>query len=150
MVWTNKRLMTGGTAGRNEQKMEIPVGATHTERVTVTRENTASAFGSGLVDVFATPMMVALLESAAARCIQPYLEEGFVSVGTCVDVEHTGATPIGMQVTATATVTLVDRRRVEFTVQVADDCGEVGRGTHTRFVVDKVKFTDKANAKHSG
>ena len=128
--------------------MTIPVGATHTEAVVVDKSNIASAVGSGLVDVFATPMMVALLELAAARCIEPYLDAGMVSVGTRVDVEHSGATPLGMTVSATATVTAVDRRRVDFAVTVADDVGEVGKGVHSRFVVDKAKFTEKAMAKN--
>lgn len=127
--------------------MEIPVGSSHTESVIVDETNVASAVGSGLVDVYATPMMVALLELTAARCLQPMLDEGMVSVGTHVDVEHSGATPIGMRVKATATVTEVDRRRVVFSVVVTDDAGEVGRGTHTRFIVDSEKFMAKALAK---
>lgn len=127
--------------------MDIPVGTSHSETVTVDQSNVASAVGSGLVDVFATPMMVALLELASARCIEPYLDQGNVSVGTHVDVEHSGATPPGMKVTATATVTAVDRRRVDFSILVVDEAGEVGKGVHTRFVVDKAKFTQKALAK---
>lgn len=127
--------------------MDIPVGVFHSESVVVSKNNIASAVGSGLVDVFATPMMVALLELAAARCIEKYLDEGMVSVGTEVNVAHSGATPIGMNVTATATVAAVDRRKVDYTVVVRDDAGEVGRGTHTRFVVDKSKFIEKALTK---
>ncbi len=127
--------------------MNIPLGAAHTESVEVSEKNTASAFGSGLVDVFATPMMVALLESAASRCLAPFLEPGMVSVGTRVDVEHSGATPVGMRVSATATVSEVDRRKVVFAVVVNDEAGEVGRGTHIRFIVDRAKFTAKALSK---
>lgn len=127
--------------------MSIPSGISHAESVTVDETNIASAVGSGLVDVFATPMMVALLELASARCIEPHLDEGQVSVGTHVDVEHSGATPVGLQVTATATVTAVDRRKVVYEVVIVDNAGEVGRGTHTRFVVERAKFTEKANAK---
>ena len=127
--------------------MDIPAGISHTEIVTVTKDNVASAVGSGLVEVFATPMMVALLELAASKCVEKYLDPGQVTVGTVVNVEHTGATPIGMTVSATATVTTVDRRRIDFSVVVSDDAGEVGRGVHSRFVVDKAKFTEKANAK---
>lgn len=127
--------------------MDIPVGIFHSETVAVNGQNVASAVGSGLVEVFATPMMVALLELASARCIEKHLDEGVVSVGTEINVTHSGATPIGMNVTALATVAAVDRRKVDFTVVVRDDVGEVGRGTHTRFVVDKAKFTEKALAK---
>lgn len=127
--------------------MEIPVGISHTVTVTVDSANTADAVGSGLVEVFATPMMIALMERAAAECIQPYLEEGAASVGTQVHVSHTGATPPGMRVSATAAVTAVDRRRVDFAVSAADGAGEVGTGTHTRFVVDKDRFLQKAREK---
>ena len=128
-------------------RMGIEAGMSHTESVIVNKGNIASAVGSGLVDVFATPMMVALLELAASQCIASALEAGQVSVGTHVDVEHSGATPVGMRVSATATVTAVERRRVDFEVVVKDEVGEVGRGRHTRFIVDKAKFMEKAQAK---
>lgn len=127
--------------------MQITAGLSHSESTTVDQNNVASAVGSGLVEVFATPMMVALLEKAAAACIAPCLEDGQASVGTHINVSHSGATPIGMAVTATATVTLVDRRRVEFEVVVRDEAGEVGRGTHTRFVIDRDRFLQKAGEK---
>ena len=124
--------------------MNIPVGKSHTATTTVDQTNTASAVGSGLVDVFATPMMIALLELAASGCIADCLDDGQASVGTHINVSHSGATPMGMEVTATATVTGVDRRRVEFEVVARDACGEVGRGTHTRFVIDREKFMEQA------
>lgn len=127
--------------------MTIPVGISHSESVVVDASNIASAVGSGLVDVYATPMMIALLELAAAKCVESHLEPGMVTVGVNVDVTHSDATPIGMKVTAVATVSAVDRRRVDFEIVVSDDAGEVGRGVHTRFVVDKEKFTQKALAK---
>lgn len=127
--------------------INIQVGMTHSETVTVGGDNVASAVGSGLVDVFATPMMIALLEKAAAACIAPHLDAGQASVGTHINVSHSGATPIGMQVTATATITEIDRRRIEFAVVVRDDAGEVGKGTHTRFIIDRDKFMNKAAEK---
>lgn len=122
----------------------IPVGCTHTQSTVVNSSNVASAVGSGLVDVFATPMMIALLELSASNCIQPYLADGEASVGTQINVSHSAATPIGMTVSAIATVTAVDRKRVDFEVVVSDDAGEVGRGTHTRFIIDKEKFMARA------
>ena len=130
--------------------MEIKPGETYTAETVVNETNLASALGSGLVDVYATPMMVALLELAASECIKPFLAPGQVSVGGHVNVSHTAATPAGMKVTATATVTAVDRRRVDFNVAMRDDAGEIGSGTHTRFIVDKDKFTAKANEKLTG
>lgn len=127
--------------------MSIPVGAEYTATAVVDKSNIASTVGSGLVDVFATPMMIALLELAASKSIESYLEDGQASVGTLVNVSHTGATPIGMTVSATARVTTVDRRKVEFDITVKDDCGEVGSGTHTRFIIEKQKFMEKAASK---
>lgn len=124
--------------------MEIKIGTSHTEAVAVDGDNIASSVGSGAVDVYATPAMVALLELAAARCLEPFLDEGLSSVGVRVDVGHSAATPIGMKVTATATVAAVDRRRVEFDIVVTDEAGEVGRGRHTRVVVDRERFMEKA------
>lgn len=127
--------------------MSIPVGASHSETTIVDASNLASSLGSGLVDVFATPMMILLCENAASKCVAQYLDDGQATVGTHVDIEHSGATPPGMRVTADATVTAVDRRRIEFVVVVNDEVGEVGRGTHVRFIIDKKKFTEKAIAK---
>ncbi len=127
--------------------MSIPTGITHSESVVVSEANLASAVGSGLVDVYATPMLVALCELAASNCVKPHLEAGEVTVGTKVDVEHSAASVTGMRVTATATVTAVDRRRVDFSLVVTDEAGEVGKGVHTRFVVDKEKFMAKALAR---
>lgn len=127
--------------------MDIQIGAQYTATTTVDHTNIASAVGSGLVDVFATPMMIALLELAAATCIQGYLEEGQASVGTHVNVSHSGATPVGMTVYATATVTAADRRQVEFQVEMRDDAGPIGTGTHTRFVIDTHRFMEKVKAK---
>lgn len=124
--------------------MSIQPGTTYSETVIVDKSNVASVVGSGLVDVYATPMMIALLEKAAAACIAPWLEAGQASVGTHISVSHSGATPIGMEVIATATVTEVDRRRVEFEVVARDAAGEVGRGTHTRFVINTDSFMQKA------
>ena len=124
--------------------MEITAGLSFTAETIVNETNIASAVGSGLVDVFATPMMIALLELAASDCLKPCLKEGQASVGTVVNVSHTAATPVGMQVWATATVTAVDRRRVDFDVIVKDEAGDIGKGTHTRFVIDVEPFTQKA------
>jgi len=113
----------------------------------VDSSNIASAIGSGLADVFATPMMVALMELAAAECLTPYLEPGMSSVGTQIAVSHSSATPMGMTVTAAATVTAVAGRQVEFQMHASDDRGEIGSGSHTRFVVQTERFMEKAAAK---
>lgn len=127
--------------------MEIPVGTAFTAKTVVDETNIASAVGSGLVDVFATPMMIALMELAASECLRPFLEPGQASVGARVNVSHTGATPLGMTVSATAAITHVDNRRVEFAVEMSDEKGEIGSGAHTRYIVDMAAFMEKAAAK---
>ncbi|MDR1785348.1 MAG: HAD-IA family hydrolase [Spirochaetaceae bacterium] len=107
---------------------------------TVDETNTASARGSGLLPVFATPAMIGLMEHTAACAAAPYLEAGYSTVGTEVRVRHLGATPIGMTVRATAELIEVDRRRLLFTVEAFDEAAKIGEGTHERFIVDNGKF----------
>ncbi|MBQ9979584.1 MAG: thioesterase family protein [Oscillospiraceae bacterium] len=127
--------------------MEIPVGTKGREEVTVVFENTAGAVGSGLLEVFATPMMIGLMESAAAASLSPYLEEGKTTVGTKLDVAHTAATPIGMKVWAETEVTAVNGKEIIFSVSAYDEKGQVGHGIHHRFIVDSERFMQKAQAK---
>lgn len=113
----------------------------------VTEDNTAIKVGSGLLPVFSTPSMIALLEMAACNCVAEHLEEGSSSVGTLINVKHLAATPIGMNVTATATLTEIDGRKLTFDIEVIDECGIIGTGTHERFIVYSEKFLAKTNAK---
>ena len=123
------------------------VGVIGTATVTVTESNTAKAVGSGLLPVFSTPSMIALLEMAACNAISDSLEEGTSSVGTLLNIKHLAATPIGMNVTATATLTEVDGRRLVFDIKVHDEVSLIGEGTHERFIVFSEKFVAKTNAK---
>ena len=127
--------------------MEITVGLKGTVTETVNEKITAEKVGSGSLPVFATPMMVALMEKAACKALENSLDEGNTTVGTKVDVEHVAATPVGMEVTVTATVTAVDGRKISFSVEAFDEAGLIGKGTHDRFVVGAEKFTAKAYAK---
>ena len=106
----------------------------------VSEKNTASAVWSGSLDVFATPMMIALMERAACECLADGLDTGETSVGTEVNVSHTAASPLGMEVTATATIEFVFGRKVEFVVTASDSSGEIGKGRHSRVIVDKDRF----------
>ena len=115
--------------------------------VTVNEANTAKSVGSGLLPVFSTPSMIALLEMAACNCVSDYLDEGSSSVGTLINVKHLAATPIGMTVTATATLTEIDGRRLVFDISVSDETSLIGSGTHERFIVFSEKFLEKTNAK---
>lgn len=130
--------------------MDITIGKEGRRTMQVDSTNTASALDSGLADVFATPMLVAIMESAAVEALEGCLDAGQGSVGTHISVSHDAATPIGMTVTATARITAVDRRRVEFEVSAADDAGPVGKGTHTRFIIDNEQFMKKIADKAAG
>lgn len=120
------------------------VGSAETE---VTRENTAIALGSGSVEVFATPAMIALMEKAARQSVQPALPEGMTTVGTLLEVQHIAATPVGMQVTAKSELVEVDGRRLVFKVEAFDSKEKIGEGLHQRFIIDANKFIAKAQSK---
>ena len=118
----------------------------HKEQI-VTPEMSAARVGSGLVDVFATPMLVALVEQTCYESVLPHLDEGQGTVGTLVNVSHLSATPIGKRVWCDSELTEVDRRRLVFSVKAYDEVGLIGEGTHERFVIDTAKFMDKLKAK---
>ncbi len=114
---------------------------------TVTPEMSAARVGSGLVDVFATPMLVALVEQTCYESVLPQLDEGQGTVGTLVNVSHTSATPIGKRVWCDSELIEIDRRRLVFRVKAYDEAGLIGEGTHERFVIDVDKFMQKLQAK---
>ncbi|MFV0466399.1 MAG: thioesterase family protein [Lachnospiraceae bacterium] len=113
----------------------------------VTEENTAAALKSGDLRVFATPAMIALIEEAAWKSVAEELEEGMATVGTQLTISHLSATPVGMKVTCRTTLTEIDGRKLVFEVSVSDETGEVGNGTHERFLVQADKFQSRADAK---
>lgn len=113
----------------------------------VTQKESAKTLGSGLLDVYATPAMIALMEGCASQSIAPYLDEGFGTVGTAVNIRHLAATPIGMKVYCESILTEVDGRRLLFNVKAYDETGLIGEGTHERFIINSEKFFAKVNAK---
>ena len=127
----------------------IEIGAKMTVEKTVTPELTAQTAGSGMLPVFGTPFMTAMMENAAASVLQPYLEEGKGSVGTHLDVSHDAPTPIGMKVWAEAEITAVSEngKMVDFAVQAWDEKGPIGKGTHTRAIISNERFLTRCNAK---
>lgn len=127
--------------------MEIKVGIKGTVKTIVNDTNTAKIVGSGLLDVFSTPMMIALMEKASCVAIENSLDEGMTTVGTMVNVEHLSATPKDMEVTVESTVTAVDGRKISFEVIAFDEVGMIGKGTHDRFIVNAEKFTAKTYSK---
>ena len=109
--------------------------------------DTAKVFGSGELEVLATPRMIALMEECAYKCISADLEVGASSVGTQLNVKHVSATPVGMNVTVEAEITEIDGRRVCFSVKAYDEAGLIGEGTHERFIVYSEKFISKIYSK---
>ena len=125
----------------------LEVGIKGKDTVQVVYENTAVAVGSGVLEVFATPMMIALMEKTACNSVIPYLDEGDGSVGTELNVKHVAATPIGMTVTCESELIEVEGRRLVFKVEAYDEVGLIGKGTHERFIVNNEKFQNKADNK---
>ena len=129
--------------------MEITVGLQNEAKTVVCETNTAAAIGSGALPVYGTPFMIALMEGAAAKAVLPHIGEDEGTVGTHLNVAHSAATPIGMKVWAEATVTAVEGKKLTFDVVAFDEAGEIGRGTHERFIIKPEKFLAKVQAKRN-
>lgn len=110
---------------------------------TVTDTQTAVTMGSGALDVYATPAMIALMEAAAVSAVDPYLPQGMASVGIEVNVSHISATPIGEKVTAMAEITHIDERRIRIEVRCWDDRELIGHGQHVRYIIDLDEFNTR-------
>lgn len=121
----------------------LEVGLKYTSSVVVEKSNCASAVGSGGLDVFATPSMVALMENAAMNAVAPYLPEGSTTVGSQINVVHSKPSGVGAVVTATAELVAVEGRRLQFKVVAEDGTGVIGDGTHVRYIVDIERFLSK-------
>ena len=125
----------------------LETGIKVTKEIMVTNENTAKTMGSGTLDVFATPAMIALMENTAYESVASELEEGSGTVGTALNVKHVAATPVGMKVTCETELIKVDGRALTFSVKAFDEKGLIGEGEHERFIVFNEKFQAKADAK---
>ena len=131
--------------------MAVQVGIRGEKKFVVSEDMLASRVGSGLVNVFATPSMIAAIENTAAMSVQPELEEGRTTVGISINVSHVAATPLGMEVRVETelTETSSNGRVMTFKVTCYDEAGLIGEGTHQRAVVDRARFESKAAAKLS-
>ncbi len=127
--------------------MEICIGMRGEASTLVEREDTALEVGSGSLLVYATPCMASLMEGAACAAIAEALDDNTTSVGTALNLRHTAATPVGLEVHATAEVTSIDGRVITFHITVHDDVEEIGTADHTRVLVNKQRFLDKAYRK---
>lgn len=121
----------------------MDLGLSYISTTIVSNTNTALTLGSGDMDVFATPAMVALMENAAMNAVAPHLEQGQTTVGTEISTTHIKASALGATITATAILTAVDGRKLTFSVTAREGDTLIGTGTHTRFVVDRERFMSK-------
>jgi predicted thioesterase len=113
----------------------------------VAEEHTAPRVGSGAIHVLATPVMINLFEAAALAAVEHLLPPGHQSLGTVLNVRHIAATPVGMRVTAVASVEKIEGRTVFFSLEARDERDLIGDGTHERVVVNVEKFDARVQAK---
>jgi len=125
----------------------LTIGLKGSAKILVGEEQTAPRVGSGRVRVLATPVMINMMEAAALDAIERLLPEGHQSLGTHLDVGHYAATPVGMTLRATAEVTRIDGRNVEFRVEAFDDKERIGDGRHVRVVVNVERFDKRIQKK---
>ena len=124
-------------------KFNLQTGTKGYREMIVEHEATAARFGSGLVEVFATPAMVALMEGTSQFSIQDRLPEGYITVGTEVNIKHLKATPKGKKVWCESELIEIEGRKLTFRVDAWDEEGIIGAGTHQRFIVHKETFMQR-------
>lgn len=125
----------------------MDIGLKSESHTTVTTDQMARHLGSGGIDVYATPSMIALMEGAAVAAIDHILPHGQASVGISLEVRHLAATPKGQKIKAEAEVIAIDGRQVKFIVKAWDEHELIGEGTHTRFIIDIDRFLQKLEKK---
>lgn len=113
----------------------------------VNEENSAEKFAKPMVPAFATPMLVSLMDLAAINSVKDHLPEGYISVATKISITHLAATPLGMTVTAEATLIDIFQNRLTFEVTAFDEMEKVGEGTVERYIIDLERFSKKMLAR---
>lgn len=129
----------------NDFNLKIPMYGE--ARTRVSGDNTALKFGSGSVDVFGTPAMIALMEEASINTVDKNLPDGFATVGIELNIKHIAATPKGMNITASAELTEIDGKRLVLKVEAFDEVEKIGEGTHQRFIIELDKFKNRVQGK---
>jgi fluoroacetyl-CoA thioesterase len=128
-------------------KIHLSPGIEGKKEIVVTTDKTATAYGSGTVEVFATPAMIALMEQTAMESVAPSLPFGYVTVGTEVSVKHFRATLPGKTVICNSKLIQSEGNKLVFEVMVNDRTGLIGKGIHSRYIVDKQMFTESLKDK---
>lgn len=118
----------------------MEAGIKNENKIIVTDEVTAAKVGSGLLPVFSTPNMIALMENTCAQSVQPYLKEGEGTVGVAIDVRHVAATPVGMEVRCESVLQEVNGKKLMFEVKAYDEKGLIGTGIHKRAIINNEAF----------
>jgi fluoroacetyl-CoA thioesterase len=129
---------------------QLEVGLRGVAEREVTADQTAEAFGSGLVAVYATPAMVGLMETAAVHALDGWLSDDQTTVGTRLEIAHLAATPLGDRVRAEATLTGVEGRKLTFSLSAHDSTEKIGEGRHERMIISRERFLARVNAKKQG
>ena len=124
-------------------EFNIPIGIKGQQNITVSLNDTASYYGSGLMDVFATPAMVALMENTAQVSVREFLPDGFTTVGIAIDIRHFKATPVGLKVICESVLTDSEGNKLKFEVKAWDEEGLIGSGHHSRYIVNVEEFLNK-------
>jgi predicted thioesterase len=123
--------------------MSLKEGLQITQEMQVSDKDTAKYHGSGKLEVYATPAMVAFMENTAVACIDNDLEKGMDSVGIQIDTKHIKASKLGAKITCTAKLTKVDGKKLSFEIEAADEDGKIGTASHVRYIIDPVKFMSR-------
>lgn len=123
--------------------MKIKTGLKNTAEIIVKEKDTALRCGSGLLEVFATPAMVALMENTALNCVKDFLDEGYDTVGTEISIKHLSATAVGKKIKCTAELIDVDNKKLTFQVNAWDEHNLIGTGIHKRYIINAKNFMDR-------
>jgi len=119
---------------------ELEEGIERILELKVSPQDTAIALGSGSLEVYATPAMIAGMERCAMDLVQPFMEFGYTTVGTLVDVQHIKATGVSVRVNTVARLINIDDKKLTFEVESYDTNGMIGRGIHKRHIINEIEF----------
>jgi len=129
------------------ENVNLKVGLNASVETCVSQKSTAEEYGSGNMDVYATPAMIGLMERAALSAVALHLPKGYTTVGTAVNIKHIAGTPVGMKVKALAELIAVEGRKLTFKVEAFDGVEKIGEGYHERYIVSSQNFRDKVYKK---